>query len=259
MNFENPKTGEKANVPWAIDEATVLGFSRYMDENGCLDCNNPSVGRYIDGNVCVVCTQRKAIELWPLWVMGSPDRPEKFATSALNAINIGADSYYTDRLCKGGPHFMQPHVKTGRCVRCEQIKKKSNGPMEMFPDMIIGREEARELGWITFRSGEPCRRGHIGWRYVSNGGCLDCMNSVTPHFEMIEPDKNYSLSDQMQLFVGYAWDGTRMLTPEGKRLSKMQFNIMVGGHANYEVFGSDTPVKTAHEAFMLNFGPMRKK
>lgn len=259
MNFTNPKNGKSSPIPWFVDEASVLGFTRYMDENGCPKCKNLEVGRYIDGDICVVCAQLDAKELWPLWVMGSPDRPEKFATSVLKAVEIGADSYYTDRLCKGGPHFMQPHIKTGRCVRCEQIKKKTDGPMEMFPDIVIGREEARALGWLTYRSGEPCKRGHIAWRYVSNGGCLDCMNSVMPTFETIAPDKSYSLSDQMQLFIGYAWDGSRMLTPEGKRITKMQFNIMAGGVANYEVANGQKPVRTAHEAFMLNFGPRRNK
>jgi hypothetical protein len=37
-------------------------------------------------------------------------------------------------------------------------------------EMIIGRK----AGFTQYRTGDPCRRGHAGWRYVSIGTCVQC-------------------------------------------------------------------------------------
>jgi hypothetical protein len=47
-------------------------------------------------------------------------------------------------------------------------------------DQVLERNTAREMGLKIFRTGKPCRRGHVAWRYVSNGGCLVCMGKVAP-------------------------------------------------------------------------------
>lgn len=39
----------------------------------------------------------------------------------------------------------------------------------------MNRSEARQLGLLTYQ-GLPCKQGHICERYVSNGGCLDCLH-----------------------------------------------------------------------------------
>lgn len=40
--------------------------------------------------------------------------------------------------------------------------------------MIISRSEARELGLKRYDTGQPCRYGHFGGRYVAEGRCAEC-------------------------------------------------------------------------------------
>lgn len=50
----------------------------------------------------------------------------------------------------------------------------------MNPNLtVIGRREAQALGKKRFYTGEPCARGHDVERFVSNGGCVDCVNLKT--------------------------------------------------------------------------------
>jgi len=39
---------------------------------------------------------------------------------------------------------------------------------------LISRAEARRKGLKRFFSGVKCKNGHLTWRIVSNGGCLEC-------------------------------------------------------------------------------------
>jgi hypothetical protein len=50
--------------------------------------------------------------------------------------------------------------------------------MENAPDMIISREDARKLQLKVFRTGEPCRRGHRGFRWTSTGNCIPCAKGL---------------------------------------------------------------------------------
>ena len=40
---------------------------------------------------------------------------------------------------------------------------------------IISRDAAHAAGLSKYFTGRPCRRGHVAERYVSMGGCLDCL------------------------------------------------------------------------------------
>ena len=258
MEFSNKTTGAKSPIPWTPEESKALGYARYMDENGCPNCGQHSVGRYVTNNYCVNCALNEAAELWKLWVMGSPDRPEMFPRTSAQAVEMGVEYYYREQLCKGGRHFVQPHIKTGRCVACASLK---SSVAKLPPDTILSKSDAAALGFDVYRTGEPCRRGHKGFRYVSNGGCIECMRGSiqTPTFERVDMDKRVSVAEQAQLFIGHAWDGRRIVDPDGTRLTVAQFNIMVGGVGRYEVSGGRPDVFTSHQAFMLNFGPLRAK
>jgi len=45
---------------------------------------------------------------------------------------------------------------------------------ESNPTFIISREEAAERGRSRFRTGTPCKAGHLADRYVSNRQCVAC-------------------------------------------------------------------------------------
>ena len=75
-------------------------------------------------------------------------------------------------------------VSNGECSECfppggrpefDNRRSETTIMMEAAPDMVISREGARSLDLKVFRTGTACRRGHKGFRWVSTGGCIDCL------------------------------------------------------------------------------------
>ena len=46
---------------------------------------------------------------------------------------------------------------------------------------ILTRTDALRLGAKTYYTGNPCRYGHISYRYTSSGACADCIKSANGH------------------------------------------------------------------------------
>ena len=99
------------------------------------------------------------------------------------AVSAGAVWYdpAPDDPCPHG-HVAPRRVANGSCRACEQACKPGQQPRtagnslrDICPDTIISRDDARTAGFAHYRTGLPCRAGHIGWRYVSTGNCLSCM------------------------------------------------------------------------------------
>lgn len=71
------------------------------------------------------------------------------------------------------------HVDNGRCQGCRppagQQTSATAQLMGEQPDMVIDRQTARAMGLTAYRTGKSCCRRHTGWRYVSTGGCMDCL------------------------------------------------------------------------------------
>lgn len=89
------------------------------------------------------------------------------------ALAAGETWYSPDDACpKCGTHAPR-RVNDGRCQGCHPPKRTPRVPLAA--DVIIDRENARLLGLQTYRTGQPCQRGHNAERYVSTGGCLDCL------------------------------------------------------------------------------------
>lgn len=97
------------------------------------------------------------------------------------AVDSGSDWYMpepNDPCARG--HVALRRVANGICSQCaaedRERKKAENVPFHRKnPDMIITRETATALGLKVYRTGEPCRQGHRGFRYISTGNCLECM------------------------------------------------------------------------------------
>lgn len=98
---------------------------------------------------------------------------------------VGGFIWYTpapDDPCPKGHHAPR-RVATGSCQQCEEDEKQARKtgrelPMHRdpaFADFIMDRATAEALGLKVFRTGEPCKKGHRGFRYVSTGNCIDCM------------------------------------------------------------------------------------
>lgn len=237
--FKDPVTGKYASTPWDRETAIAEGYTRYMDRDGCPNCIG-SIGikfpkvRYVEDGQCVECFNKRIDLAWSAWECGMPGRPEPWVLTADQARAagvpwiLGSQSY--PRACQNGPHLRLTHIRTGRCVECENIaasaKRAARGPraaaraegrqsyvptdpcpdcgqradrnvvtnkcsgctaahdarrtpdsimMEQCPDMVVSRDDARALGIGVYRTGEACRRGHTGYRYVLNGACIDCL------------------------------------------------------------------------------------
>ena len=70
------------------------------------------------------------------------------------------------------------NVHNGSCQGCnppsDNRTTATSIMMDNNPDMVISREEARDLEMTVYRTGEKCINGHTGWRYTSTGNCIDC-------------------------------------------------------------------------------------
>lgn len=92
--------------------------------------------------------------------------------------------------CSEG-HAARRRVANGSCEECERIRSAvksaaavagsgvadSDKVLPLYkidPDGIYPYEVAKALGYKHYRTGEPCSRGHRGWRFVSTRNCLDC-------------------------------------------------------------------------------------
>lgn len=47
----------------------------------------------------------------------------------------------------------------------------------------ISRRDAASSGQITYFTGEPCKHGHVAYRYTKNGACSECVKGANfqPH------------------------------------------------------------------------------
>ena len=105
----------------------------------------------------------------------------KTLTPRQAAIQAGAVWYMPVEgdLCNAG-HHARRRVSNGSCEACEALKQPAaavRGPLAyevLGPDFVLSREDAKGLGFKHYRTGEPCKRGHRAWRYLSTGGCIEC-------------------------------------------------------------------------------------
>lgn len=184
--FKHKITGELSETPWNKEDAISMGYGKYKDANGCPDCglSHPKC-RSTATDKCIGCFWKASDAQWQAWLSGAPGRPEPFITSTDEAIAAGVTWKY-EPLCENGAHIRKTDLRTKRCLHCAEEKRslsavhgdrratESTIMAKANPDMIISRDDANLLGFTLYRTGEACRRGHKGWRYVSTGGCVDC-------------------------------------------------------------------------------------
>lgn len=255
MEYRNERTGQLSNVPWSKDEAVANGYFRFMTESKCESCGADPCGRYVENDQCVQCATKDLKYTWNLWLMGSPDRPDPFPRNKDQAIQMGVSYYWREIPCKNGPHFVQPDIKTGKCRVCNNIK---NSPetilMRENPDMILDKHSAELLDLSVFRTGHPCKHGHKAWRYVSSGACVECVRGLRIHtkIEPVTELQHIRIDEQLVMFIGYAWDGRKMIDPNGKKWNRLQFSSMFPGPAAYQLKNGKTSAY-AFDAFISNF------
>jgi len=70
------------------------------------------------------------------------------------------------------------NVISNACRGCtERPRVDDSADTQLMADsplLVLSRADSKVMGFRVHRTGQPCGRGHCGWRYNSNGGCIDC-------------------------------------------------------------------------------------
>jgi hypothetical protein len=95
------------------------------------------------------------------------------------AIAAGEDWYMSETPHPNVGQIGLRRVNNSECRVCSEerrnSKKDGKFDYDLHSDMIIDRWSAKDLGFTAYRTGRQCKRGHTGWRYIVNNGCIDCM------------------------------------------------------------------------------------
>lgn len=130
----------------------------------------------------------------PLSVKGRPGchHCDTMGTLKQQAHDAGAEHYVVTSPCRGcGDHTLR-NTADDSCVECGYIPysnkperdrrtaaERTETPDQVFmrenPDMVLGKDEAEMCGLKVYRTGNACRKGHAGWRYISTGNCIECL------------------------------------------------------------------------------------
>lgn len=149
--------------PLNAAEASNAGVKCYLRPECCTVCGSPGV-RTLAGD-CHYCELRKG-QLSP--------RQE--------AIKNGETWYTPITPCKKCGTLAERNVFNGGCTGCDPKLKEDQREtaesvmMREAPDLIISREDARAQDLKVYRTGNYCKNGHAGFRYVSTSGCIECKN-----------------------------------------------------------------------------------
>jgi len=149
------------------DNAVKMGAPVWIRPDPCSRAGHIGV-RLTDGGGCYFCKQER-------------DRPSPRQL----ALAAGETWYTPDQSCKYCGTLAPRRVDNGRCKGCstndtassDGRQTETSQMMRDNPDMVISRSDARVLGMSVYRTGQPCKRGHTGWRYVSTSGCIECLRA----------------------------------------------------------------------------------
>lgn len=150
------------DVPASRRDATKKGVDIWVRPEACAKSGHFGI-RNLEG-FCYFCDfERKT------------PSPRKLAIAA------GKTWYTPTKPCPRCGTLAERNVHNGACKGCKPNtttdgrKSPDVVIMENYPDMVIAREAAKRLGMKVYRTGEPCRRKHTGFRYVSTGNCIECL------------------------------------------------------------------------------------
>lgn len=150
--------------PVSRSEATEKGLDLWLTGDPC-----PKAGHYgirTLNNECYFCEEER-----------KKPKPRQVA------ITKGETWYTPDKVCPKCGTFEERNVHTGACKGCRPVKDKATPEsimMKAQPDLIIAKADAKRLEMKVYRTGQPCKHGHTGFRYVSTNGCIDCKKGLPP-------------------------------------------------------------------------------
>lgn len=116
-----------------------------------------------------------------------------------SAIEQGLKRYFTGVPCIHGHISQRLTARGSGCVTCLNIRQlkyhtitnRKKGVKERVPN--VARLEAIKEGKTRFWSDKPCPVGHVGWRSVKKGLCIECKNikrrSKAPPRQILTPEE----------------------------------------------------------------------
>jgi hypothetical protein len=159
--------GLQRGEPMNPNAAELQGYDFYWRSEPGKFCGH--VGKTTLDGKCYICQENKKV------CMISPRQ---------EALDAGKKWYTPTTPCRNG-HVALRRVNDGACSECLKFVQDSTAATastpravpihKQFPDMVISHADAKAVGMTVYRTGEPCRAGHAGWRYVSTRNCLTCM------------------------------------------------------------------------------------
>lgn len=159
-----------AMTPGAALAAGVDYFVGGDREQGLLCHNGPHLRlTHVITGRCVTCQAGRRVP--------KPARP----LSPRRLARRAGRRYYTPtEACPDCGQLAERDVGSNRCSGCAATatdgrETETSRMMADCPDLVLGRADARALGLTVYRTGAACLNGHTGWRYVSTGGCIDCL------------------------------------------------------------------------------------
>lgn len=174
----------------------------YLVNGRCATCHDERVNSpraiarkanqptYTPADPCDVChqlaprrtTNDKCTHCHPLRPANSPRQA---------AIRQGHKWYLPDEPCPRCHQIAERRVSNGQCRGCtphlpapvqadsgaveDGRRTAESVMMEECPELIVSKEEAKQLGLKVYRTGKECKRGHTAYRYVSTGSCITCL------------------------------------------------------------------------------------
>ncbi len=99
------------------------------------------------------------------------------------AAAAGLKKYNTGRPCKHG-HIAERYVDSGACYECLKISQQNFVSSRKLATVAAGlenspRKNAATAGLKKYRTGQPCKHGHLSDRYVESGACVECVKKAT--------------------------------------------------------------------------------
>lgn len=111
-------------------------------------------------------------------------RTEPKPLSSRQAAKAAGETYYLpERPCKKCGIIALKRVDDGYCQGCNVSRvdgrRLAEGVLlKDWPNLEVTLEFAKVQGLSVYRTGDPCRRGHRGYRYTASGSCIPCLRGV---------------------------------------------------------------------------------
>jgi len=189
--------------PQSKEEAIAIDDHLYSDLEDCPVCKTAVPNRYVKNDQCLMCLMGtyndyaaslqdtefttvpkpcKGGPHFPKFLRGSTNRKcltcqetkRKGLSPRQRALAAGETWYMPETVCPHCHTVSLKRVDNGACRGCKPAPGPRSQPNPLPSDTIIDRKTARVLGFKLYRTGDYCRKGHAGFRYVSTGQCQEC-------------------------------------------------------------------------------------